>query len=436
MASLACTKSENGFYIYVKGECTPSMKDKKYAVHMCFKDDGRTLKWATCSCPAGIDGECKHVVALVYFIIDLYRKGVSKIPDIQTCTDKLQMWHVRKPLSDEPLLFSDISFVKHDPLRVSKKELCSTVKYHNPVPDFAKTVKTSQVQKLVKLYDTQGIKLPVIETIRSNNCEPVLLKEHPHTDLDVQLFECVGSTDFMYAAHPLANDEQLFYDRFMNVNIAKSKIIEKQTRLQSKNANWFRERQYRITASMFGSFCRMKAQTDPVKMFNQKRTYFTSRSVKHGLHYENQAFAKYSQVTSVVDSAVGLVVNPQVPYLGASPDRLVASTDNSLKLVEIKCPFSVFEKKTTILKQVEQGSFYLVNENGQLQLRKQHDYFYQIQGQLNLCGIEECDLVVFVPPDDLVIVTVKRDEDFFHSVMLPKLSAVWFQSLLSHFMKE
>lgn len=107
----------------------------------------------------------------------------------------------------------------------------------------------------------------------------------------------------------------------------------------------------------------MKTSTDPVKMFKQKKTSFTSRSVKHELQYENQAFPKYSQVTSVVDRAVGLVVNPHVPNLGVSPDRLVASTKYSLKLVEIICPFSIFEKKTTLLEQVGQGTFYLVNEN-------------------------------------------------------------------------
>ncbi len=50
--------------------------------------------------------------------------------------------------------------------------------------------------------------------------------------------------------------------------------------------------------------------------------------------YEDVGFAKYSERNSVVDSAVGVVVNPKLPYLGASPDRLVLTENGELKLVE------------------------------------------------------------------------------------------------------
>ena len=47
-----------------------------------------------------------------------------------------------------------------------------------------------------------------------------------------------------------------------------------------------------------------------------------------------------------------LIVNPKIPFLGVSPDRLVICKDE-LKLVEIKCRFSLFEKKMPILKQAK-----------------------------------------------------------------------------------
>ena len=60
-----------------------------------------------------------------------------------------------------------------------------------------------------------------------------------------------------------------------------------------------------------------------MKTYKQKKAFFTSRSVKHGLKYEDVALAKYCESHNVTDSAVGLVVNPRIPFLGASPDRLV-----------------------------------------------------------------------------------------------------------------
>ena len=72
------------------------------------------------------------MVAVLYTLIDF----VTSIPQMKLCTDKLQMWHVRKPLTDDPLLFSEIRFVKQDPNKPIKRELSSTVVNHNPVPDF------------------------------------------------------------------------------------------------------------------------------------------------------------------------------------------------------------------------------------------------------------------------------------------------------------
>jgi len=308
------------------------------------------------------------------------------------------------------------------------------VKYHKPVPSFGKNVSKEQIEKLVKLTQMSGIRLPVIETIRQNNCEPVMPKSASALDLADELFRSVERTQIENDQVDQMNESQTsFYSNVIKAEIRQCRLIEQQTRMQSKNACWFREREYRLTSSTFGTFCRLKPSTDPVKTFKQKKMYFTSRSVKHGIMYEDAALAKYCQSRNLVDSAVGLVVNPQIPFLGASPDRLVLENE-ALKLIEIKCPYSLFEKKTSIDKQIKAGGFYLQMEHDKVVLRKNHDYFYQIQGQLNICGIDTCDLVVFVPPEDTQVVTIKRDQDFFNTEMLPKMSKVWFQYLMPHFL--
>ena len=49
-----------------------------------------------------------------------------------------------------------------------------------------------------------------------------------------------------------------------------------------------------LTASVFGTFLRIKDTTDTVKTFKNKKMFFTSKSVKHGIQYENAALAKYN----------------------------------------------------------------------------------------------------------------------------------------------
>ncbi|KAG1674650.1 PiggyBac transposable element-derived protein 3 [Nymphon striatum] len=111
--------------------------------------------------------------------------------------------------------------------------------------------------------------------------------------------------------------------------------------------------------------------------------FFATRSVKHGIMYENSAFAKYSCQYKVIYSPVGLVVNPAISFLGASPDRSILTADKELKLIEIKCSFSLFERKSSVQKQISSSSFCLTRENGEVTLEKNHDYFYQIQGQMD-----------------------------------------------------
>jgi len=50
-------------------------------------DNNREVKHTSCTCPAGADGKCKHIYAIIYYIND--KEGLSK-------TDLPQQWG--KPL--------------------------------------------------------------------------------------------------------------------------------------------------------------------------------------------------------------------------------------------------------------------------------------------------------------------------------------------------
>ena len=165
----------------------------------------------------------------------------------------------------------------------------------------------------------------------------------------------------------------MFYDTMIKVNMMQSEHIGKHTRMQSENSKWFQEREFHLIASVFGTFLCTKDTTDTVKTFKNKKMFFTSKSVKHGIQYENTALAKYMENQSVEDYPVSFIVNPKIPFLVVSPDKLVMCKDE-LKLVEIKCPFSLFEKKMPFPKQTEIPHFYMRKENGDLRLSTKHDY--------------------------------------------------------------
>ena len=91
----------------------------------------------------------------------------------------------------------------------------------------------------------------------------------------------------------------------------------------------------------------------------------------------------------------GLVINPEYPWLGASPDGLVTdpTSHDSNGLLEIKCPWKYHE--STPIEAASNKGFYGRLEDGKLFLREQHQYYYQIQGQMAICSRKWCDFVIY-----------------------------------------
>ena len=66
--------------------------------------------------------------------------------------------------------------------------------------------------------------------------------------------------------------------------------------------------------------------------------------------------------------------------------------------------------------------------NGELKLKKSHEYYYQIQGQLGLTGMQWSDLMVLCK-DDYHIKRIYFDQEFFDS-MCTNLNKFYFEFFL------
>jgi len=186
--------------------------------------------------------------------------------------------------------------------------------------------------------------------------------------------------------------------------------IEKKTRGQSLCPLWAEERTKRIQSSMFGRICKATDRTDFTKLaaslVNPKP--FTSTSVRHGTKYEPVAVNKYELISGKKTTACGLFVCEQLPFLGSSPDRVV----DEHTLLEIKCPYSA---RNCNIDHVTVP--YLILENGKLVLDTNHDYYYQVQGQLLCSGKNVCDLAIFTL-QDFKIISIERNDTFLSEMVL------------------
>ena len=116
---------------------------------------------------------------------------------------------------------------------------------------------------------------------------------------------------------------------------------------------------------------------------------------------ENIARKKYEEIIGKSVFVPGLVIKPEKPWLGASPDGAFINDDGNLKLVEIKCPFSARESDVIDVPFLDKDHH----------LKKSHQYYTQVQIAMYCCSATTCDFFVF-SPKDYKLLTVEFDQDF------------------------
>ena len=173
--------------------------------------------------------------------------------------------------------------------------------------------------------------------------------------------------------------------------------MEEKTRLQYKSEAWLKERKLRFTASKFGRVSRRQKNFEKFckDMMNAKPV--TTQSMEHGILYEPVALREYQHYRKKLGCPVKVTVfvSPKIFVLGCSPDGKVVdpSCEDMFGLVEVKCPSSKFNVTPTDA--TSDSRFCLHMENGVAKLKKDHEYYDQVQGQIAITGTKWCDFVVY-----------------------------------------
>ena len=174
--------------------------------------------------------------------------------------------------------------------------------------------------------------------------------------------------------------------------------LEKRTRAQRDSKLWYDHRQGRLTASAFGEIMAHvnSGQDSPSlldRVVQRGTSGATSKAMAWGI--ANEVVAKDMVVGALGEvhanlryEPVGLVIRGDYPHLGASPDGALfcdCDTCPSKRLLEIKCPFSI--------RCEEPGRAQCLDGHGQL--RREHKYYAQVQGQMFLSDVTESVFAVY-----------------------------------------
>ena len=133
----------------------------------------------------------------------------------------------------------------------------------------------------------------------------------------------------------------------LEVTEEMSELVEKITRSQSKSSIWFKYRAGRITSSRMKAVCHADS-TNPSQSLVKSICYreefgFTSKQTSWGQKQEKVARELHLKISASKHLTVtksALVINPQWPFMGASPDGVVECKLCWKGPLEIKCPYS------------------------------------------------------------------------------------------------
>ncbi len=197
-----------------------------------------------------------------------------------------------------------------------------------------------------------------------------LIKNHNETSLQNRLDMAIYSNNSAilqeYSTEDVVNRQRKLQEYM-------SKLVELQQipLIKQRSIEWFELRKNRLTASDLGDAIKennLSLAKKKAGVVKDNVNYNSIPALKWGVMFESMAIRCYSQKNqNILISEFGLIPDKCLEHFGASPDGI-----NEIGImIEIKCPYS---------REIVDGNI----------LEK---YYMQIQGQLAVCGLEECDFI-------------------------------------------
>jgi len=180
----------------------------------------------------------------------------------------------------------------------------------------------------------------------------------------------------------------------LKLYIKRLNLLLKYPFIEQRTDKWYEMRKECLTASdLFEGISKNNNLLAKKKagVYIDNTDFTNIPALKWGTMFEDMALRTYSQCNNnITIHNFGLICNDSIKNFGASPDGI---SELGI-MIEIKCPFSREIKKNVIPEK----------------------YYYQIQGQLAVCNLQECDYV------ECNFNTIDTEENYINYVLNNKLN--------------
>ena len=477
------TASDSNFF-FVKSLCHHSYRknDPPHILRLALCLVTAEVKYAHCSCAAGKVGFCNHVLSLMMQLCKYTLYECKDTRDLNeeedmcpkvACTSSLQLWHKvgrgdniqpkpvmdlvikktkvndsttscthKKPDGLRCLIYearnnihtqkADEHKLKEDLLKINPEMALAQIMAPADQTEFVETKFGKSAKGLFASYQLSFTESNFNVYCDIESMQRCLLGSR--SDLQYSKFPLQHTDKYGIPAEQLSSPAKILLEH-LSVDVQKLNNIEESTRAQGASEAWRNKRKYRLTASNFHLICCRQRNMDTLVDKLLYPTAIHSRYTNHGQTYEPIALREYEKYMFSTRRPIKLlkssfVVCMDAPFLGASPDGKVVDKGctKPFGLVEVKCPETKF--RVTPLDACSDGAFYCENVEGKPKLKKKHQYYYQVPGQMGATKADWCDFVIYTLVG-MSIERIKFDDQFWNATRC-KLEEFYF----SHFLKR
>ena len=399
------------------------------------------------------DGTCRHVAAVLFDIEYTVHVNSQQSSTSKECTWKRRAKPNEKSCSLEELKIAKAEYGKtsKQPLKPTSFDPTSVEFDHNSFMECLKTGLEKHVPSAVVLQVLpQAAAVEVAQadlTTRISNDQCV---EHEEETTAVQVNTISALRDAFLKSKGI-DDSRVFevtkelcveFQNYIKLHVDQDQaaMIFEKTRSQGNCSFWMEQRSGRITGSNFYRICHLRESTNKDSTLKDLLGYCPVPTDKQPIQFEwghekessavELYFKKLQKAhKKLCISECGLIVDPEFPHLGSSPDRMRFCHCCGKRVVEVKSLFA----KRSLMPHIAAAD-YIYMEEGVYKLKRETKWNYQIQGEMALSKVKKADLVIYTNKG-IMVIDVPFDEQLWQE-MLVKLNKFYSDFMIPELLTQ
>ena len=206
----------------------------------------------------------------------------------------------------------------------------------------------------------------------------------------------------------------------MTISCHEQSMIYDCTKAQSSSMTWFEQRIGHVSSFVVHRVLHTSIEKPSTSLLmqicNPSTAPINTPPILWGRQQEQVVLKEYSQIVSPEHhkfsiTKTGFLIDQEHPFIGVSADSISTCECHGKRVVEVKCPYK--HRDNTYQDFIADPNCCIYDRN---KLKLSHPYYSQVQLQMYVHDVSNCDCVVWAT-NFLVVCHVNRDNVFIKNMI-------------------